>query len=1252
MSSAAYQVAGLLEKMSATDKDFRFMAVNDLMRQIQDPNFNMDEDTERKIIRAVSRLLVDRSGEVQNLTVKFIGVLISRVKEAQADYLIDLLLSSTTQGSDDEKDISSLALKTIVTSLGVSNTGTSIALMKKLLPKLLVALSGSSPSSNIRIEILDIISDLLMRFGSSLDSLHEQTYPVLFDQLKSERQAVRKRATLALSHLTAVSPSYNNCIKLLLEKADETSSVTAKRTYVVALTYVARSSGTRFAPHISKVVTLMLSLLAKESNDDDLKEAIMQAFDVFYQRCPTETSVFENEIMEFLVKNLTYDPNYCVDYEEDEDECMEVEDEEDMVDDYSDDDDMSWKVRRAAAKGLESLITSRREQLHSFFVKLAPIIISRMREREENVRCDVLLAYVALLKQTCFVVPHVSSALWTEEDAESGAVKVGEALFAKSKLSAEQLAVLEDVHANTENLLKTVTKQMKGKSLKCRQVCCELLSQLARALPNSLSSSIKDLMSGIEANLLDKSGGAQIKVDTLNLITSLLKSHDPVDFKDVIEPLSKLVAGVINDPFYKVSSEALNVSGRFIPILKLSDKKLVAGIYDFVYQKLKVNDIDQDVKESAIATTATFISAFGPDIEHTTESLKLLVERLKMEMTRLAAVRALMEIAASPYSYFLEQVASDIPAILADFLKKNHRALKLSTLNLIRHLFGLHEKFRLEPVGVSAILSEISSLFKDTDLQVTQLALKCLTLAIEFYPQLVAQFLPEIMSSLIFLIQSALLQGATLQATFGVVRSLVRSEVQGKPDFKNMLDAITFPIYETNNLPKQAFISISAVVAVITTATNDIGQAKSLVVKLAEQLQNPGSTDQIRLFCIHAIGELGRRCPSAFDESNVNPGELMISAFNSPQEDLKAAAAHAIGALAVGNLNKYLPFILNQIQTEPKRQYLLLHSLKEVIAYDSDDLSAIELLKNRIDEVWKVLINHAHCAEEGTRNVVSECMGKLCVVAPGVILPKLKAEITSTDASIRACVVTSVKFMISAEKRPIDSYLQEYIGTFLNAIMDEELGVRRVALVVLNSAAHNKPSLINDLLPRFLPHVYKETETRKNLIREVEMGPFKHQVDDGLDLRKAAFECMYTLLESCLDRLDIKEFLTHVETGLKDQQQDIKLLTFLTIIRLANYSPSQMRSSLDPICEKIKEILNQRNKSNAVKQEVEKLEELKRAAIRALYTLQNIPEAEHLPQIYDLLNLVKNVPELRHVAEQLSNDSLRTFVGDVPMEPA
>ena len=124
--------------------------------------------------------------------------------------------------------------------------------------------------------------------------------------------------------------------------------------------------------------------------------------------------------------------------------------------------------------------------------------------------------------------------------------------------------------------------------------------------------------------------------------------------------------------------------------------------------------------------------------------------------------------------------------------------------------------------------------------------------------------------------------------------------------------------------------------------------------------------------------------------------------------------------------------------------------------------------------------------------------------------------------------------------------------------------------MAFNSATHNKPSLVRDLLTDILPNLYNETKVRvsisvslpetlilfyvkvrlvllfswqKELIREVEMGPFKHTVDDGLDLRKAAFECMYTLLETCLDQLDVFEFLNHIEDGLRDHY-DIKVGRF------------------------------------------------------------------------------------------------------------
>lgn len=47
-------------------------------------------------------------------------------------------------------------------------------------------------------------------------------------------------------------------------------------------------------------------------------------------------------------------------------------------------------------------------------------------------------------------------------------------------------------------------------------------------------------------------------------------------------------------------------------------------------------------------------------------------------------------------------------------------------------------------------------------------------------------------------------------------------------------------------------------------------------------------------------------------------------------EEVKSAASYALGSICIGNLQQYLPFILKESQDSPKKQYLLLHSLKEV----------------------------------------------------------------------------------------------------------------------------------------------------------------------------------------------------------------------------------------------------------------------------------------------------------------------------------
>lgn len=81
-----------------------------------------------------------------------------------------------------------------------------------------------------------------------------------------------------------------------------------------------------------------------------------------------------------------------------------------------------------------------------------------------------------------------------------------------------------------------------------------------------------------------------------------------------------------------------------------------------------------------------------------------------------------------------------------------------------------------------------------------------------------------------------------------------------------LLDELSAPIYNISNLHLQAFHNISSSVAAVTKATNNLSKSVMLTEKLAQQLKDNGSNEEIQLFSLLALGEIGRVCPIVFDQ--------------------------------------------------------------------------------------------------------------------------------------------------------------------------------------------------------------------------------------------------------------------------------------------------------------------------------------------------------------------------------------------------
>lgn len=108
-------------------------------------------------------------------------------------------------------------------------------------------------------------------------------------------------------------------------------------------------------------------------------------------------------------------------------------------------------------------------------------------------------------------------------------------------------------------------------------------------------------------------------------------------------------------------------------------------------------------------------------------------------------------------------------------------------------------------------------------------------------------------------------------------------------------------------------------------------------------------------------------------------------------------------------------------------------------------------------------------------------------------------------SSVRGMTIQAIRFTFADSDEAFDVVLKPILVKMLTTMLsDSNLENQRLALSALNSAAHNKPEIVLPHLAQLLPYVMRESKVKPELVREVQMGPFKHKVDDGLEIRKVS----------------------------------------------------------------------------------------------------------------------------------------------------
>lgn len=501
---------------------------------------------------------------------------------------------------------------------------------------------------------------------------------------------------------------------------------------------------------------------------------------------------------------------------------------------------------------------------------------------------------------------------------------------------------------------------------------------------------------GIIFSLADRSSSSTIRMDALAFLQGLLGTEPAESFHPHLPTLLPPVMTCVSDPFYKIAAEALLVLQELVRALwpldrprKLDPEPYVGEMSTATLARLRATDLDQEVKERAISCMGHLVGHLGDKLGNDlAPSLLLLLDRLRNEITRLPAVKALTLIAVSPLKLDLQPILAEALPILASFLRKNQRALRLATLAALDAL-AQSQGLNLPPSAVHTVLAELPALVSENDMHVAQLAVDFLATVTQVQPASLAEVSGPVLSELLRLLRSPLLPAGVLVATEGFLQALVGTRPPCV-DYAKLISLLTAPVYNQAvdggpGLHKQVYHSLARCVAALAAACPQ--EAAGTANRLVCDARSPHSSTGVKVLAFLSLAEVGQVAgPGPQRELKA----VLLEALGSPSEDVRTAASYALGRVGAGNLPDFLPFLLGQIEADPRRQYLLLHSLREALG-----AAPPNSLKPYAEDIWALLFQRCEGAEEGTRGVVAECLGKLVLVNPPFLLPRFRKQLAS-----------------------------------------------------------------------------------------------------------------------------------------------------------------------------------------------------------------------------------------------------------------
>lgn len=1262
-------VSQLLEDMENWDKDKRFMAASDLTQEVTMSNQVLDVHLQKRVCQAFVKQLEDQSIDVQGNAVKCLAKIVCKFQEQQIGEVLAKLSQQVLDGKAEVRDIYATCLKGLLSELPAS---CSALACQNVLPKVLHGIT-SIPSLEVKEECTDVFHDFLKRFGdnrimqwSDQDNMATSLLNLL--KPKQHKTSLRKKVIACIGALSAVlaDRQLDTLMRTLLADVRQAGSKSEKQKYIQCISTVSRNVGFRIGQHLKEIAPLFFQIVNQATQEDvsmegdnekdhEVVENCLNAFECFVLRCSKEIMPHLDELCGIVLNLVAYDPNFY-DSGDGQDAMMddgfEEFDEDGLVD--SDDDDNSWKVRRAALKVLEAMVKGLPDRLDEIYSKFSQPLIARFNEREESVKLDVFttfgeMAHAAVTKtQSSFLA--ATSMDSTPSVSSSFILEVERVQPPKERPTSQHLIAVIPA------CISQLNKQMRSKAAKTRQGALTLLRTLSECIPQHVEPNLPQVKDELLRAM--KESNSSMRLDSLVFIRHLAEYFlTATTFQQLAPELCPLFLTCCSDTYYKSIAQALRAIGAFVYTLRpspdavSSELKVMLPVYEVLKSKLLATDIDQEVKESALECLGHLVACTGdlPDFQPGIQDcLPSFVERIKNEVTRTTAIKALRTMCISKVQ--IAAVGSILPAVggtLSQYLSQNSRSFRQQCLDALVHLIKKYGG-GMPSETIMQILGDMVPFITDTDLYITdlcvQIAVQVLATSTRMAPQVIERCVPAVLT----VCRSPLLQGSALDSILNFL-SRVAHHREHCPFEKLRQELSNTSFIATAQAQAQRHVIgtlAKGLAAVTTSSASDVQKAavQHFLESVKKTSGNPAPEvmHQCELSLL-ALGETGKYV----DLSGV-PGfcDVLLRQLESQQDEIRLAAALALGYATVGAMGTLLKVVIDNVQQAgaeaQKKQYLLLTSLREVIAIGVAERhgsrTLAEHLKPHVPRVLPILQQYADSQEESMRNVVSESLGHLLTVDQDAVMQALTVLLSHRDREswrTRAAAVAAVRF--AAAKQCQASAVLPLKEALLTCLGDEELQVRKAALHSVNVVCVSPTcsEILRDSTDLILERIKEDSKQKPELIREVDLGPFKHKVDDGLPLRKFAYTVCCSLLAAYPEQIASPALIDLVLQGMADNE-DIQVICCQLLQDLCSFNFALYRivGRVGDLVEPFDRCIVRWIKQVQAKQQVGRAMDMLRLYARTLKVVEPIAEANQHKVFVDFMGRIMKDQAFAQVYEQ------------------